>query len=640
MAKIHRLNEHLTNMIAAGEVVERPMGIVKECVENSIDAHASAIEIHIEEGGLNLIRIIDDGDGMDFHDAKMAFERHATSKISQDHDLWNIHTLGFRGEAIPSIASVAQVDIKTNDGHDSTLVSVYYGQLVAHKPYATPKGTQIDIRNLFQKTPARYKHLKTTQYEFSLINDVVQKFAFAYPNIAFKLFNNGIEVFKTSGNGRLQEVIMQVYGRETAKLAIPLSASDDDFTITGYAIQPSINRATKYYMLVYLNNRMVRSQRLTSAIKDAYSAYMPHDRYPIVVLNVQMDAQLVDVNVHPSKWEVRLSKEKQCENLIYKTISDALREKLQVPEAVPVKQKQKIEMPAFDFESAPVYEVHKQIHESFSDDSLKQSIEKLPEIPTQSSAFQDEKREEKSIEVKSLLEYNPSIQKEERVKEAEAVYYTNQEDVKHETSQQEKECIHEPVNPSFPELIVIGQFRKSYILAQGEKGLYIIDQHAAQEKYHYEVLRRNIYKPCEHQPLLIPEIIQVTPAILVQLKEINEVLEKLQIQLECFGEDSVLLREIPIWLKDTELTPFIQDLLDFYQDNQKIDPEKLRKAVLASIACHSSIRFNRNLTLDEMKQVVEDLRKCDQPFHCPHGRPTLICITDSQLEKDFYRSGV
>lgn len=636
MGKIHRLNEHLTNMIAAGEVVERPMGIVKECIENSIDAHATAIEIHIEEGGLSLIRIIDDGDGMDYEDAKMAFERHATSKIKEDNDLWNIHTLGFRGEAIPSIASVAQVDIKTNNGQDSTLVSVHYGQMIAHKPFATPKGTQIDIRNLFQKTPARYKHLKTTQYEFSLINDVVQKFAFAHPEIAFKLFNNGIEVFKTSGNGRLQEVIMQVYGRETAKLAIPLSGSDDDFTITGYAIQPSVNRATKYYMLVYLNQRMVRSQRLTSAIKDAYSSYMPHDRYPIVVLNVEMDAQLVDVNVHPSKWEVRLSKEKQCENLIYKIISDALKVEMQVPEATPKKEKTKIEMPSFDFNAVPEYKIQEEIHQSFSSEALKQEVERLPEID---SILEDKKEivvdSYKTSQNNNVYKYEDKDTIINKVSDQKPIY-NYQEEIK-DTIVEEKTI---PLNPSFPELIVIGQFRKSYILCQGEKGLYIVDQHAAQEKYHYEQLRKTIYQPCEYQPLLIPEIIQVTPSVLVQLKEINEMLEKIQIQLECFGEDSVLIREIPIWLKDTDINPFIHDLLDFYQDNQKIEPEKLRKAVLASLACHSSIRFNRNLTLEEMKQVIEDLKKCEQPFHCPHGRPTLICITDTQLEKDFYRSGV
>ena len=625
MARIRQLSEHITNMIAAGEVVERPMGIVKECVENSIDAHASHIEVHIQDGGLSKITIIDDGDGMDFDDAAMAFERHATSKIKEEDDLWNIHSLGFRGEAIPSIASVSEVTLKTNNGTDSTMIQVFYGEKKTHQKFSTPKGTQIDIENLFAKTPARYKHLKTTQYEFSLISDVIQKFALGYPNISFVLTHNNIETFKTSGKGNLQEVLFQIFGRETAKGAIEINAKDDDYKITVYAIQPNINRATKYYMYIYMNQRMVRHPRLYKAIQDAYHAYMSSERYPIVVLNIEMDAQLLDVNVHPSKWEVRLSKEKQLENLIYSTIKDALKKYLQVPEVTQVKEKVKIEMPTLNIyqdeekykhdlretiasynaskESKDIYEVGRESyvhkHQSVVEEAKPVIQEKTVEV-----IVNEPKQEEKPI-VGKVMEF-----KEEEI---------------------------QPVNPSFPQLQVIGQFHGNYILAQGEKGLYIIDQHAAQEKYHYEVLRNNIFKPCEMQSLLIPEVIKVTPAILVQLDDINQMLAHMQIECECFGEDAVILREIPIWLKDTNITKFMQDIFDYYQKNQTIQAESLRKAALASLACHSSIRFNRNLTLEEMKQVVEDLKKCEQPFNCPHGRPTLICISDEQLVKEFNR---
>lgn len=594
MSKIRQLDEHITNMIAAGEVVERPMGIVKECIENSIDAHANHIEVHIYDGGLSKITIIDDGDGMDQIDAAMAFERHATSKIKEESDLWNIHSLGFRGEAVPSIASVSEVTLKTNNGKESTRIQVHYGKRISYQAYPTPKGTQIDIENLFAKTPARYKHLKTTQYEFSLISDVVQKFALGYPHISFLMTHNNVETFKTTGKGNLQEVILQIFGRECAKGAILIDSHDDDYHISGYAIQPNITRATKYYMYVYMNHRMVRHQRLYKSIQDAYHAYMPSDRYPIVVLNIEMDAQLIDVNVHPSKWEVRLSKEKQLENLIYSTIQNALRNHLQIPEIQPVKEKVKVEMPSFD-----LYKQNQIYEEVFE---------------------------------KKASDYNPINQK------------TNDQSIKTEMIEKEEisdnDTLYiEPLNPSFPELTVIGQFHGNYILAQGDKGLYIIDQHAAQEKYHYECLRRNIFKKCQMQTLLIPEIIQTTPGILAQLKDINALLAHMQIECECFGEDALILREIPIWLKDTDLTKFMQDILDFYQKNQKIDLEELRKTVLASIACHSSIRFNRKLSLEEMKQVILDLKKCEQPFSCPHGRPTMICITDQQLEKDFYRGG-
>lgn len=602
MAKIKQLSEHITNMIAAGEVVERPMGIVKECVENSIDAHASRIEVHILDGGLSKITIIDDGDGMDAHDARMAFERHATSKIQEENDLWNIHSLGFRGEAIPSIASVSEVTLKTNNHEEATLVQVFYGEQKKYEKTSSPKGTQIEIENLFAKTPARYKHLKTTQYEFSLISDVIQKFALGYPNISFLLTHNHVETFSTSGHGNLQEVIFQIFGRETAKGAIAIDSNDDDYHIQGYAIQPNITRSTKYYMYIYMNHRMIRHPRLYKAIQDAYHAYMPSERYPIVVLNIEMDAQLLDVNVHPSKWEVRLSKEKQLENLIYSTLQDALRKHLQVPEIQPKIDKEKVEMPAFDL-YRPQVKIHEEIQESFAPYITKEEIN-------------EEIHERKAEENITILQQGKSKEMD----------FT-------ETSQPAS-------NPSFPELSVIGQFHGNYILAQGDKGLYIIDQHAAQEKYHYEVLRANIFKPCDMQSLLIPEVIKTTPGILAQLEDINKMLAHIQLQCECFGEDAVILREIPVWLKDTDLVKFMQDIFDYYQKHQKIEAETLRKATLASLACHTSIRFNRKLNLDEMKQVIEDLKKCEQPFSCPHGRPTMICISDAQLEKEFYRGGV
>lgn len=643
MARIHTMNEHLTNMIAAGEVVERPMGIVKECVENSIDAKATSIEVRIINGGLDCITIIDDGIGMDFEDARMAFERHATSKIQKDEDLWNIHTLGFRGEALPSIASVAAVDLLTCDGKESTKVQVHYGKQLMHEPFAAPKGTQIDIHDLFQRTPARFKHLKSPQYEFSLISDVIQKFAFANPDIAFRLVHNEVETFRTNGSGNLQEVLMQIYGRDLAKNAIRIENRDADYTITGYAAQPNFNRATKYYMLIYINKRMVRSMRLQKAIQDAYSPYLPSDRYPIVVLNIEMDAQLVDVNVHPSKWEIRLSKEKQCENLIYMALSDALKKSLQVSEVKTVKEKVIMEMPKFDFDEKKEQsiQINKELANSFE-------VNETDNYPMYTADFNKVEKQPVPKDVTPKLNQPSLVEPVSMITkkiEEQVVAVDNQPDViesKDELIPSQENLVKqvEKVNEAFPELSVIGQFHNCYILASGEKGLYVIDQHAAQEKYHYEQLKKNIFA---HDPvmqqLLIPETIKLTPAAIVQLDEINDMLSSMHLNLELFGEDSVLLREIPLWLKNTNLKSFVYDLVDFYLKNSEISEAKLRKSALASMACHSSIRFNRSLTMDEMRQVIEDLKKCEQPFHCPHGRPTMICITDNQLEKDFYRVG-
>lgn len=657
MGKINRLDEHLSNMIAAGEVVERPMGIVKELVENSIDANAHQIEIQVVQGGIESITIIDDGDGMDAQDASLAFERHATSKLKDVDDLWKIHTMGFRGEALPSIASVSHVLLRTNNGEDATEVEISYGKVVHARPCGTPKGTMFQVKNLFQKTPARFKHLKSPQYEFSLISDVVQKFALSHPNIGFCLSHDGRTVFKTRGNGSLLEVLMQIYGRDTVKSAIALKGKDLDYEITGYAIQPQFHRATKYYMLLYINDRMVRNHHLQKAIQDAYAPYITKDRYPIAVVKIKMDAHLVDVNVHPSKWEIRLSKEKQLENLVYQTISDALKKGIAVPSFSPVKEKkEKIEVQelSFTYRREPeVKEIHEQVNQSFVQPvkELKEEQEQAPityPLPVAKEPIM--KAEESSV----VYEYDKKVNiqvpdiKQQMKQQIAQVQQTFVE--KSQTKQKELvenippivEQKEEPkvqiMNPSLPQLQVIGQFHKCYILAEGEKGLYIIDQHAAQERYHYEQIRERILKgENDTQPLLLPITIESSAVIISQLDQLNQVMQNLGIQLEAFGDTTLVCRELPIWMKHVEEVGFLQDMIDVWFQDKEVSLEKLRKHAIATMACHSSIRFNRTLTMDEMKQVIDDLGKCEQPFHCPHGRPTLICLEDRTLFYEFER---
>ncbi|NBK96643.1 MAG: DNA mismatch repair endonuclease MutL [Erysipelotrichia bacterium] len=635
MAKIQRLDAHLMNMIAAGEVVERPMGVVKELIENAIDAHAHNIEIHIKEGGLSEIMIIDDGEGMSAADASMAFERHATSKIHEMNDLWKINTMGFRGEALPSIASVANVHLKTNDGVEASEVEIQYGTLTKAGFVGTPKGTQIIVKNLFQKTPARLKHLKTPQYEFSLISDVVQKFALAHSEIAFTLTHDGRSVFNSKGKGNLLEVIMEIYGREVAKAAIPIRASDTDYVLKGYAIQPSQNRASKYYMLCYINDRMIRSYRLQKAIIDAYAPYLPKDRFPIVVLDIKMDPKLVDVNVHPSKWEVRLSKEKQLEKLIKDSIGDVLTNKLSVSKVERMDQsKQEVVEPVrFDFsytpnkqagvyqENSEVNKITQEIREEFA--SYQSKSEKKTDTPMRD----EQKSMQEEIVQKSVEEYNEEIK-----------LITKEPQSTQEKTDEEVFISSMSVNPSFPYMEVIGQLKGCYILAQGENGLYIIDQHAAQERYHYEVIQEMVLQGVkDSQPLLVPLTIESSMGAVAQIDDINALLNQVGIVLEAFGNHTFIIRELPIWMNDIEEEKFIQDMIDFYLKNNEISLEMLRKHTIATMACHSSIRFNRNLSMEEMKQVVEDLKKCKQPFHCPHGRPTFIEMTVKELEKEFYR---
>lgn len=670
MGRIHQLDEHLRNMIAAGEVVERPAGVVKELVENAVDAKATRIEVQITQGGIDSIVIIDDGIGMDAEDARLAFERHATSKLKEEADLWNIHTMGFRGEALPSIAAVSQVTLKTNNGTEATEVMINFGEKQAARATAAPQGTMIEVRNLFQKTPARFKHLKSPQYEFSLILDMIQKFALAHPEIAFYLSHDGKTAFQSKGNDRLQEVMMQIYGRDVAKGAIAIDASDYDYHISGFAAQPQHHRATKYYMTLFVNQRMIRSYHLQKAIIDAFHAYMPKDRYPIAVLNIEMDTQLVDVNVHPSKWEIRLSKEKQLEKLLYQAIDAALKRKLQIVQAdLPKPKEKKPEITELEFTYArdpQLTKLHQEVNEGFTNPKelppldfaeisakMKEPItQKMPKAPVVEMKKQTEaevedqpitypqysrsnmKKVEYSEKKEAIsLDENVISQSESKVSDQETEVKTAQapkETMKQEGAKPQNECL--------PSMQVIGQFHQSYILAQGEAGLYIIDQHAAQERYHFEVIKQQILSGNnDTQPMLIPISLEVDSRVKVRLNELNEAMSVLGIQLEEFGNNALILRDLPTWMQQLNEEAFLQDLIDQWLKDEDIDESKLRHLAIATMACHSSIRFHRSLTHAEMQQVIDDLGKCEQPFHCPHGRPTFICITDEQLTKQFLR---
>ncbi len=608
MAKIQKLDAQLANMIAAGEVVERPVGVVKELVENCIDAKAKHIQIHIQQGGLQEINIIDDGIGMSPQDACLAFERHATSKIKDVNDLWNITSMGFRGEALPSIASVSHVVLNTNDGQDSTQVEIAYGKHIHAKSTACNQGTQIVVSNLFQKTPARLKHLKSINYEFSLISDVIQKFAFARSDISFQLYHDDKLVFSSNGRNNIQEVIMNVYGREVAKQAIRVDIKDSDYAIHGYTIQPSVNRASKYYMLLFINQRMVRSYRLQKMILDAYREYLPNDRYPISVIHIDMDAKLVDVNVHPSKWEVRLSKEKQLEELLYKAIAQALQTKIQTVQVQKKQPEVKVEPMRLDITYEPeniatplVKEVQKEF--AIHVEPLKSVVEK--------EVYDIEEEQEETLVIEDVQPL--VIEKEVRV---------------------------EAQNPSLPYMKAIGQIKESYIIAQGDHGMYIIDQHAAQERYRYECIQKQILEGVlDTQDLLIPISIDSTLSMVNRVEELNDLFAQIGIQLDVFGDKSFVLRSIPLWMVQCDEQKVVLDLLEQYQKDESMNVMKLRKHTLASMACHSSIRFHRALSLEEMQGVIEDLKRCVQPFHCPHGRPTFIEFTLKELEKQFLRTG-
>ena len=615
MAKIHVLDEHLANMIAAGEVVERPSNIVKECIENSIDAQATTISIEAYEGGIERLIITDDGNGMDFEDAKMAFMRHATSKLQDEDDLFNIQTMGFRGEALPSIASVAKVELQTNNGQQSTLVRYSYGEKLCQEECSCPRGTRMDVSGLFFKTPARFKYLKRPAYEFSIIADLVNKMALSYPHVRFTLSHNDRVVFQTSGNGNIQEIMFQMYGREVAQSSVAFDESSVDFHITGQAVMPKINRATKNFIFISINHRLIRSIQIQKAIIDAYQDFMPPNRYPIMIIDVEVDAQLVDVNVHPNKWEVRITKQKELIQLIQTTIQKVFTQSLKTVEVPPKRIVQSVsyEQPSFELK------YHSEVQPTFVQEEVKLYKEQMkPEMESKT-----ELKIESKIEPKIELTIEPKV--EEKLESTPKIKIEP-----------------EPENLTgkefFYHLRIIGQLRSSYILCENEEGLVIVDQHAAQERYHYEQLQEKLLQPCTQvQPRMVPIQLNVSSDILTNIMAINEYTRYFGIEFEPFGLDQVIVREVPLWFESLNEEDFLEDLLAYFKQNNQVDMAQLRKHVIATMACHSSIRFNRDLTMEEMRRVIEDLQKCKQPYHCPHGRPTVITLSDKDLRKEFER---
>lgn len=667
MAKIQQLDAHLTNMIAAGEVVERPMGVIKELVENALDAQATRIEVNINQGGTELMEVIDNGVGMDREDACLCFERHATSKIKTTEDLWATHTLGFRGEALPSIASVSNLTLLTNNGEDSTRVEIRYGQRQSARPYPCNQGTQITVSGLFQKTPARLKHLKSIPYETSLILDVIQKFALSYPDVAFRLVHDGKEVFRSAGNGSLLEVMAIIYGRDLARQCIEVEGQDFDYTVRGLMALPAQTRASRNYMTVFINRRMIRSYRIQKAILEAYKNYIPQDRYPIVVLDIEMDSHLCDVNVHPSKWEIRLSKEQQLEFLIRDTLTHTLREHMQAPEVMRVETpREKVEMPQlFETPAAvPANQVREDSVEAnewrrqaalMSEQrereqitaSLSREIPQDPEAAGKAEASAVLPAEPEALIKKTEVENregSPLTTPKPTAKISSADSLSDQLpepeplDPRVQRTEASAEALRSVPKQTFPQMQVLAQMHGKYILAQDEHALYIVDQHAAQERVHFEeVQQRFLDQEPLMQELLVPIILEGSASVAARLQEMNELLEPMHIHLENFGQNSLICRQLPAWMSEIDEQAFLQDVLDLWKDGREVRAEDLQRHRLATIACHHSIRFNRVLSLGEMQEVIEQLARCEQPYHCPHGRPTFITITEKQLIKEFQR---
>lgn len=689
MGKIQELSEQLANQIAAGEVVERPASVVKELVENAIDAGSTQIDIFIEEAGLKTIQVIDNGEGIAKDDILSAFKRHATSKIHTRDDLFRIRSLGFRGEALPSIASVSEISVETavSEEGEGSFIQMRGGKVEEHRPSALRKGTKITVSNLFFNTPARLKYVKTIQTELANVGDIVNRLALSHPKIAFRLVHDGNKMMNTTGNGDLKQTIAGIYGIGTAKKMLKIEGEDLDFKLTGYVSLPEVTRASRNYLSTIINGRYIKNFALNKAIVEGYGSKLMVGRFPLAVLEIEMDPLLVDVNVHPTKQEVRLSKEKELMTLI----SDAIREVLSHEQLIPnasdnLRFKKKVEQqPKAEQMEIPLTqpkEAVKSIRKpgSLGYDSASGNFfvkETTSEFSTKTPAqAQPKETATADFDREALLAHafsspyeapasdqTDSVKTEQTiVKESSAVLPKAVETTAVDEQVYEEELSHHPEfdfsetgsereltqalnkladerpKERFPELDYFGQMHGTYLFAQSKDGLYIIDQHAAQERIKYEYFREKIGEVSDDlQELLVPIVIDYPNSDALKIKEQKETLAEVGIHLEDFGQNSFIVRAHPTWYPAGEEESIVREMIDMLLTTGKVSVKKFREATAIMMSCKRSIKANHYLNEQQARVLLKDLETCENPFNCPHGRPVLIHFTNSDMEKMFKR---
>ena len=598
MANIRVMSDLLANKIAAGEVVERCLSVVKELVENSVDAKSDEIKVELIESGLRSIKVIDNGSGMDKDDAVLAFQRHATSKLYSEDDLFSISSLGFRGEALPSIASVSEVELKTSSNGVGTYVHIKGGNIIEVKESDLAKGTSFTITNLFYNTPARLKHLSSSYAELANIVEYVHKMALSYPNIKFILVNDGRELFNTSGDGNLLKVINAIYGINVVKKMIKIDNKNNDYEISGYISLPEVNRSSKNYISTLVNGRVVKNYQLSKIINESYSTFKEDTRYPIVVINIKTDPSLLDVNIHPSKLDIKFSNMDELIKLIQTTIINTLKDKLLIP---------KIEIPTNDKVETK--------YENMSLDLNRTVSEEDTAYTSKLSDFVNFNNQDSIEDLSSITDENELLNKITEVE--------NQEE-----------------NKKLPELYPIGLALGTYIVCQNELGVYLIDQHAAKERINYEIVLYNLSHPNSNvMTPLIPINIELPLNEYLIIKQNIEILNKINIQVEEFGSSSFRVISHPTWINKGFEVQTIKHIFEMIvRDEKNFSLERFIDNVAKMVSCKMSIKGNTRINIEEMESLINDLRKCNNPFNCPHGRPTIIHFTIYELEKMFKRS--
>ncbi len=645
MGKIKELSALLTNQIAAGEVIERPSSVVKELLENAVDAGSTRIVIDIEEAGLKLIRITDNGSGMSREDAVLSIRRHTTSKIYSPEQLFRIKTLGFRGEALASITAVSKVTVTTSTGEKvGTQLKVESGTIVEETQVPPLKGTTIEVSDLFYNTPARLKFVRTLQTEIAHITDVVSKISLSHPEISIILRNEENELIRTAGNGDLNQAIAGNLGPTNARKMLAFSGEDDDFKVSGYTSLPELTRSNRNYISIFINGRSIRNIAISKAIVAGYGSTLMVGRFPITVIDIEMDFQLVDVNVHPTKQEVRISKEVELSALIQKALHEAIQGVQRIPESLedlPFKRKSTesttarpvVEQETLNFDLKPVQPsirvetTSEWIKEE--EPSLYTSSEELP-FETEESPSEGETSEELTEEIPVQI----TVHNKEGCEDCRIDFH--QEKANYWKLSQVLD--EENFETDFPELHYFGQMHGTYLFAQNEKGLYMIDQHAAQERIKYEIFKVSIGEVAPvSQSLMIPIVMEFSKKEALKLQESLEMIQEFGIEIEPFGTHTFQIQSHPSWIKQGEEKEIIEEIIDLVLSNQKVTVAQLRKATAIMMSCKGSIKANHRLTTIEAEQLLVDLAKCKNPYNCPHGRPVLVHLSNKDLEKLFKR---
>ncbi len=631
MGNIIKLDDHLANMIAAGEVVEKPSSVVKELVENAIDAHAQKITINLLESGTKLIEIIDDGCGMSEEDAKMCFVRHATSKIKNEHDLFRIQTLGFRGEAIPSIASISKFKLYTSNGIDSTNVVYNAGKLISVNACAMNKGTKIDVENLFYNVPARLKYLRSLKTELNSISYTVQKFILANPNIAFRFTNDNKTIYQTNGNNNLIEIFGSLYGLEVARNIISDSWSDTGYKIKAYIAKNSISRSNNLEITTVINGRFIKSNVINEAVVAAYKTLIPEGRYPIALIYIDIDPLLIDVNVHPSKMTIKIANERQIASLITSKLKLLLERNNLIPDTT-------VSEHVDGFKKEKLFDETLNLKDEFRVEEKTNNLNLNEDVFNFKSLLSENKKEE----IKESKVEPKTTQISENVPPFKQVY----ENEIFETNVNNNVSLEEDLIPQsmkysekrIPHLNYIGSLHATYLLFEGEDGLYIMDQHAAAERVNYEYYYNVLSHPkCNKIPLIVPINIELTSIEMSNLEQNLDSFKALGFEMNQSGENSYFVREIPSWLHLEDVSNFLHDTIKEYSSNLEENIMKYRDNISKQIACKASLKANHNVTKVEIDTLINNLSKCNSPFTCPHGRPTIIKITINELEKMFMR---